>query len=281
MSLTVFMYHRVLPREHKEAVSVDMFRTQLKFLSSRYTFLSPEEMVGYISGKTKFPGGKKFAALTFDDGWVDNLLYATPVLKEFNLKALMAVSAGSVSPFEYVREQVDDDLLNRSMKDSQAAARNGDRASYLSMTELRHLVDTGCWNLAAHGTSHYLGEQMHSILSHPQSGESAEAFCDFLRQDLLNCKDLLSPLNGVLDNVFFWPWGHYSDPAVNTARELGYDIQFTVRKGTIRFADTRPILPRIGVSGNFRKLRKNCMEFGNPLFAWIHDCFHTEKLHFD
>lgn len=238
-------------------------------------------MVDYISGKTKPRQGKKFAALTFNDGWIDNLLYATPILKEFNLKALMAVSAGSIGSSAEVRQHVDDDLLYRSMKESQSAARKGDKSSYLSMAELKCLTGTGCWKLAAHGTSHFLGEKNHSILSHPQSGESREEFSNFLRQDLLNCKNQLTQLDNVIDNVFFWPWGHYSDQAVNIARELGYDIQFTTHKGTIKYSDPRPILPRIGVSGNFRKLRKNTIEFSNPLFAWIHDIFHTEKLHFD
>lgn len=280
MSLLVFMYHRILPEPHPEAVCTDLFRRQLDYLQSKFRVLSPEETVAYLRGGT-LPSGKNarpFAALTFDDGWTDNLLYADPILKERGLSAMMAVSAGYLHDGP-VRETEDPGILFRSSSEAAQSASNGDLRNYLSTPELKTMSDSGRWLLAAHGTRHFLGCRGKSILCAPQE-DPAETFEKKLREDILNCREKLDRLTGRTGRVFFWPYGHYSTRAAGIVKECGYDLQFSVYKGSCRADDPRLVLPRIGVS-RWKKFRKNCIVFRNPVLSFLRSFFSSEQVCFD
>ena len=70
MALLVFMYHRVLPQAHPEAVECGLFQRELDLLQKKFRILKPSQVEEYLRGKD-FPEGKEdFAALTFDESTV-------------------------------------------------------------------------------------------------------------------------------------------------------------------------------------------------------------------
>ena len=91
MALTLFMYHRILPREYPGAISAETFERQLDYLAKHYTILRAEQLEDYITGALRVKGD--CAGLSFDDAWADNLFYAEPILRRRGLSALLAVSA--------------------------------------------------------------------------------------------------------------------------------------------------------------------------------------------
>ena len=166
------------------------------------------------------------------------------------------------------------------MADAQKAAAAGDLRSYASVEELKAMAASGAWRLEAHGTAHVKGDGNCSILAVPQEKETPEAYRKRLTEDIENCRAQMKEKLGVETEMFFWPWGHWSQPGFETVREMGL-LQFTVSKGTIKKGSSAELLPRIGVSPRWKKFRKNCFVFRYPLLAGIHDLFHTEKVCFD
>lgn len=92
----VLIYHRVIDLEHDPqqlAVHPENFRDQVKYLKERFTIVSLSELVKRIStGKST----ENCAAVTFDDGYADNLYYAKPILEEYTVPATVFVTAGMV-----------------------------------------------------------------------------------------------------------------------------------------------------------------------------------------
>lgn len=94
-ALTVFMFHRVLPRDgaayqHAErefTFSVEGFGRCLDFIQRHYSVVTIAELEAAIEGRAKLPACP--ALITFDDGWRDTLVYAYPELKARNLSALV------------------------------------------------------------------------------------------------------------------------------------------------------------------------------------------------
>ena len=78
--LNVFMYHRVLPkasamrspRTHSDGSST--------IILARYKVLGIHELLAYLRGEGTFDDS--CAAITFDDGWLDNWTVASPILAE-------------------------------------------------------------------------------------------------------------------------------------------------------------------------------------------------------
>lgn len=150
----IWTYHRVLPDNGSSAVPQEIFDLQLRALvDAGYEFIDVGELLDIYNGDVD-PGKRKLTMLTFDDGWADNLLWATPVLQEYSAKAVMAVNTALVNPgrSEFING---DDYKIVSSKDAlEQAAYKRDFSSFLTWDEMRILKDTGVWDFQAHGNCH-------------------------------------------------------------------------------------------------------------------------------
>jgi peptidoglycan/xylan/chitin deacetylase (PgdA/CDA1 family) len=81
-----FMFHRVNPERDKlwDPMDVSRFEQIIRFLSKKYEIVLLEE---YCGKNVKFKGGWPLATITFDDGYLDNLEYAAPILQKYGCKA--------------------------------------------------------------------------------------------------------------------------------------------------------------------------------------------------
>lgn len=100
-TLTILCYHRVLPAEQKAAypypdlvVTPRSFRRHCLTLKRTYKILPLREAVRQL--RRASPGPRPLAAITFDDGYRDNFVYALPTLNQLDLRATFFVIAGLV-----------------------------------------------------------------------------------------------------------------------------------------------------------------------------------------
>jgi peptidoglycan/xylan/chitin deacetylase (PgdA/CDA1 family) len=90
-SLTVLTYHRIVPRGHDSGrrppntLYCDEFEQQMAFVASRYKVLSAGELRAFANGSGAFP--RYAMAITFDDGYENNFLYALPILQRHGMHA--------------------------------------------------------------------------------------------------------------------------------------------------------------------------------------------------
>lgn len=94
----IIMYHSVHPDnkpENRLGVSAQSFERQMRFLKQqRYNVLPLEELTELIRQHKKIPA--KTVAITFDDGYRDNYIYAFPVLKKYSLPATIFIIVNEV-----------------------------------------------------------------------------------------------------------------------------------------------------------------------------------------
>lgn len=81
---------------------------------------------------------KNTVILHFDDGYLDNLLHACPILNEFNYPATIFVSTDFIDPSTDIRNPTN----------------TTDTRGYLNATELREIDSNPLFEIAAHGTNH-------------------------------------------------------------------------------------------------------------------------------
>jgi peptidoglycan/xylan/chitin deacetylase (PgdA/CDA1 family) len=81
------MYHHVNKGKDNFTISPDDFQVQMEYLARKnYQTLFLDELDGAFT-----KGKKPQAVITFDDGYLDNWVYAYPILKKYNLKATIFV----------------------------------------------------------------------------------------------------------------------------------------------------------------------------------------------
>lgn len=85
----ILMYHSVGRRDHEMNVSPEDFLEQMTWLAGHCTPISLRDAME----------GRPGVAVTFDDGYLDNLTEAAPILQDFGIPATVYVVAGRLGGF--------------------------------------------------------------------------------------------------------------------------------------------------------------------------------------
>lgn len=101
-TLTVLMFHRVLPEALQESsqsdplwtISTSLFDDILKFIKRYYHLVRLEDVVSATVRGTQLP--PRALLISFDDGWRDNLCYALPILNRHEVSAALFVSSDAI-----------------------------------------------------------------------------------------------------------------------------------------------------------------------------------------
>ena len=87
--LIILLYHRIVPEISINPVGTYIncidFEKQIKYLSNKYEIIDLSQLSENLN---KYKNSNKtYLAITLDDGFCDNYLYAFPILKSLNIKA--------------------------------------------------------------------------------------------------------------------------------------------------------------------------------------------------
>lgn len=85
----ILMYHRIatVPGD-RNSLPKEKFEEQLRYLHEhKFTTITPDMLYEHYSKQKPLP--KKSVLLTFDDGYADNFTEALPLLKKYNMKAVV------------------------------------------------------------------------------------------------------------------------------------------------------------------------------------------------
>jgi len=104
-SVAVLRYHSIRedPKLHEQYLtgivhSLARFEEHMRIVASEYTPVSLDDIVAFAEGRTAIP--RRAVAVTFDDGFADNLEVAAPVMNRHGIKAAVFVSVGFVEARE-------------------------------------------------------------------------------------------------------------------------------------------------------------------------------------
>lgn len=193
--LPVIMYHHVNSDDLPLSNSDVMMKAHLELISERYTTIFPGETITNRS-----------ICLTFDDAYYDFYYYIFPLLKQYNLKALLAV------PCAFILDDTDIDSKQRlSLKHEDIYKNYNDFAPFCTFEELREMVHSGHVMIASHSMNHV---------------NLIEEGID-LEKEIFGSKVVLEEKIGCRVDSFVLPYGKYNDAAVELAREY-YSYVFRI-----------------------------------------------------
>ena len=107
----IIMYHSVVDDtnapflDHNYSISVKTFESQVRYLKHHGNIISLSEMMECIYGGKSLP--ENAVVLTFDDGYLNNLTHAAPILEKYDVPAMIYLCTGYVDR----RQSQWDDLL--------------------------------------------------------------------------------------------------------------------------------------------------------------------------
>lgn len=258
----VLMYHRIgrLSGEF-EGLDIDVFRDHVAWLASRYTPIRPHELTDpRYQTRSKRPA----VLLTFDDGYTDFYTNAYPILREYNVPALVflpteAVSDGGTIWPERLQCWIDRaraagaygalaDLFKPQYGD--LIIKNRQVLKSMPDDERRVILDTIRTTLDSLGVDTHIDRQMMTwsqinstrpfieygahTHTHPIVARMSPA--EFKADMQRNCEHLERGL-GERPTTFAWPngrWEDFSESALDTVKSFGFTQIFTTVEGVNR-----------------------------------------------
>jgi peptidoglycan/xylan/chitin deacetylase (PgdA/CDA1 family) len=231
-AIPVFMYHHVNWHEGDLVTLSPLgFENHLRTLKDRgYQTLFLDELVLILRGETV--ALRPSVALTFDDGHLDNWVFAFPLLRKYGMKATIFVitswmgdgkERGLWNPEGPPGADLPPILRHGEVKKKIA---QGDATVTLNWNELRAMEASGRVDIQSH--THFHRDY---FSSHPGGFKLSPDSRELLGEDLGRSKELIETRLNKKCRYLSWPWGRYDSEAQNLAEGLGFEALVTTEKG--------------------------------------------------
>lgn len=215
-ALPILMYHHVSPEPGLVTVSPQAFQSQIAGLAKAgWRSAGLDEVAAFYRGE-KLPS--KTVVITFDDGYLDNLVHAHPVLLEYGMKAVLYVVTGWLGEGP-VRQGIQPTPNHRTCKELIASNQADD--VMLRWSELEKLYSAGTFEFHSHTHTHTRWDKQ---IADPLAREEA------LSNDLAQSRATLVQQLGCCSSHLCWPQGYYDADYVRIAQSQGFDYLYTTEK---------------------------------------------------
>lgn len=262
-ALFIFTYHRVsasIEKKEYMGIAMDIFEQQMIFIKNNFKIVSMTEGLRLIR-ETNSNG--LYAAINFDDGYMDNYLCAFPVLKRHGIPATIFLTTDFIGKrhafwwdevFKYVssghisREEAAD-IVNRglvSKKEEEIKAFiEGLKKKSSGACPVRHPICAGICTIVSNGA---LAMEPSQMLGWPQIQEMNKHDISFgghtkthrnlclltdneIKDELAGSKKIIEEKTGFAVKEFSYPFGRFDERVRSLVIKAGYECARTSRKG--------------------------------------------------
>lgn len=268
-ALPVLMYHHVSPSPGLVTVSPETFRDHLAWLKAQgYRSVGAADLAAFLAGRPLAP---RSVMISFDDGYLDNYVYAHPALAEFGFQAVLFLITGHIGDGPPRPCQGEGGALPPTPAHRQCMACWAEgRADevMLRWSEVERMAAAGTFEFHSHTHTHTRWDQVEA---------EPERRRELLRQDLEASRATLARHLGGDSPHLCWPQGYYDDLYQQVARETGFTHLYTVCRGTnTRRTDPQHIRRVVVKDKPARWLGSRLRVYGHPLLASLYTAVHPE-----
>ena len=205
----------------KDDISQKDFINQIEYLRTHgFTFVSPADILAASRGAKTLP--EKAVLLTFDDAYESFYRFVFPVLRLYNIPAVLSVVTSWIDNPET----------------------SGYRTKrFMGWSQIREVSDSGLVTVASHSARLHRLLQANPVgnvepapaafLYFPESRryETEPEFRGRIRGDLASSIDVLTAKLGRKPAILTWPYGSYNAIGLEEAKSLGFEMILTLDDG--------------------------------------------------
>lgn len=295
-SWLILMYHRIIPDNTYDPFNLGMcvtekiFDEQLIYIKRHYNIVRLDEVI--TDKKYNKDLEVNTLSITFDDGYVDNLQMALPLLKKHNIPATVFVATGGlednaafwwdrlIHAFKHTNKKtLDLKLININSTKRLSLNKLQIRKSIMYLQEL-------LWNQTI-PTIHNIITEIETVLEVENKNESLRLTRDEIKRlhdsgveigahtvshpnltlvskneivnELKTCKSELESIIGAPVKGFAFPGGRGNDVVRKLIEEAGYDYAVSTDKGINFDLTDRYSLLRVGMPNTSVSDFKRCL----------------------
>ncbi len=225
--LPIIMYHHI--SKDKSAlgdyvISPEQFENDIKYIKELgYTSITPEELAEFADGKSELP--KKPIMITFDDGYLSFYEYAYPILKKYNMKAVLSVIGKQAD----IYSQCDDCNVNYA---------------HAKWNQIKEMSDSGLVEISNHSYDlHIMGNRKGSMI---KSGEDESSYKTMLVNDLNLLQKKINEAIGKEPICFAYPYGKTCKQSYDIIKKTGFKVSLGCEEKINYINNENPDLYKLG-----------------------------------
>lgn len=205
-ALPILMYHSVCKDSASAAkfiVSEQDLREDFEYIKRNgYETVGTADLIAFAEEGKPLP--EKPIMITFDDGYFNNYKIAYPLLKEYNLKAVISI----IGRYTDLYSENKDENINYS---------------HITWDEAREMVDSGLVEIQNHSYNSHTTDQGRNGTK-KKSGESQGAYAEYIYADIGKLQSETERNLGYRPVLFAYPFGSVSEASYMPLKELGFKI---------------------------------------------------------
>ncbi|MDR1568973.1 MAG: polysaccharide deacetylase family protein [Oscillospiraceae bacterium] len=206
--LPIIMYHSVTTSGAKAGeynVTTAQLESDLNYLDKHgYKSIVIDDLLQYVNKGKKLPD--KIIMLTFDDGQLNNLTYAMPLLEKYKMRAVFSVVGAFIERAERERDP------------SPAYA-------YMTWADIQKAAASGWVEIQNHSYNLHGGTSRMGFTK--RAGETQAAFYDSLASDVSKMQRLLQLNAGIDAACFTYPFGLTCKDSASLLKAAGFKSAMT------------------------------------------------------
>ncbi len=216
-TVPVLMYHHVSPSPGPITTSVANFEDHLSWLAANgYRSITTDELAAHLKGE---PVLHKSVLITFDDGYLDNWVYAYPLLKKYGYTAAIFLVTSWVNDGPARPNMGQADLPpTPDHHECERRIHAGDSDSViLRWSEIKAMQVGGVVEFHSHTHTHTRWDQ----------SERAAEKNALIAEELALSRNALQENLGSVSEHLCWPQGYFDPDYVRIAQEAGFRYLYT------------------------------------------------------
>ncbi|ASY41186.1 polysaccharide deacetylase family protein [Taylorella equigenitalis] len=216
--IPVLRYTHVTPNGGEENCPPRIFAKQMCYLKKRgFNTISSKEFANFIKGAT-LP--RKSIMITFDHGFLDNYVYAYPILEKFKTKANFFVYTGLIRDGNIRTHYRSDEILPYCPPNAKCKAiiNSGHPENVMmNWNELTFLRDSGLISIESNGHSATRWDQQ----------LNTDGRLSMLEKELELSNSVLKNNLGINCEHLAWPNGYFEPLYLEVAKKKGFKYFYT------------------------------------------------------
>ena len=212
LKLPVIMYHGFTEGKNVSTYvlkSDDLEKDIVYLRDMGYEFVDTKDLIDFYEAGTPLP--EKPVMLTFDDGYLNNYVFAYPILQKYQAKAVISPIASRV---DYQSENPDSNTAY----------------AQLNWDQIREMSESGLCDIQNHSYN------MHTIDKERKgsarvNGETEYNYRRIFYDDLKKAHNVIKATTGKSPSAYAYPFGSISAETRSLLICSGYKISFTCNEG--------------------------------------------------
>lgn len=209
-SFPIIMYHNICEdrsRLNDYCILPSQFKSDMEYILSKgYTTITVENLLDFEGNGTPLP--EKAIMITFDDGQESFYKYAYPVLKEYNMTAVMSIVGTFTDKFSSIDE-------------------HNVVYSYMTWSEVSEVWNSGFVEIGNHTYNMHSFEKSVRKGCKIKKGENADVYKKLLFSDVDTFQKEITEKTSKTPQVFAYPYGLTCNEADAAVKEMGFKVAFT------------------------------------------------------